>query len=129
MIVPGETELTAPYWEGARKGELRLQWCLEEELFSHYDEHRAAIESSINKARGLDLSAILTPAEEPDEFLGSYAVHDQDHELEDALDNELMQLAQPAIDGKGPVRKTLNIVNTNQLLKSVLKAVTLNGMY
>ena len=27
MIVPGETELTAPYWEGARRGELRLQWC------------------------------------------------------------------------------------------------------
>jgi uncharacterized OB-fold protein len=27
MIVPGETELSAPYWEGARAGELRLQWC------------------------------------------------------------------------------------------------------
>lgn len=27
MIVPAETELTAPYWEGARRGELRLQHC------------------------------------------------------------------------------------------------------
>jgi len=27
MIVPGETDLTAPYWDGARAGELRLQWC------------------------------------------------------------------------------------------------------
>lgn len=29
MIVPGVTELSAPYWEGARAGELRLQWCRE----------------------------------------------------------------------------------------------------
>jgi uncharacterized protein len=27
LIVPEETELTAPYWEGARAGELRLQHC------------------------------------------------------------------------------------------------------
>ncbi len=27
MILPAESELTAPYWEGARRGELRLQWC------------------------------------------------------------------------------------------------------
>ncbi len=72
------------------------------------------------KARGLDLSAILTPAAEPEEFLGSYAVHSQDHELEDALDNELMKLAQPAIDGKGRVEKTLNIVNTNRVVGGML---------
>ena len=29
MILPGETELSAPYWEGARRGELRLQTCLD----------------------------------------------------------------------------------------------------
>ena len=27
LIVPEETELTAPYWQGARDGELRLQRC------------------------------------------------------------------------------------------------------
>jgi uncharacterized OB-fold protein len=27
LIVPEETELTAPYWDGARAGELRLQRC------------------------------------------------------------------------------------------------------
>ena len=29
MILPRETELSAPYWEGARRGELRLQTCLD----------------------------------------------------------------------------------------------------
>jgi hypothetical protein len=27
LIVPEETELTKPYWDGARQGELRLQSC------------------------------------------------------------------------------------------------------
>ena len=49
------------------------------------------------KAQGLDLSEMLTPAEEPTEFLGSYAIHEQDHGLNKALDNELIQLAEPAL--------------------------------
>ena len=48
------------------------------------------------KAKGLDLSAIIAPAQQPDEFLGSYAIHDQDHELDKALDNKLIPLAEPA---------------------------------
>ena len=49
------------------------------------------------KAKGLDLSAIIAPAQQPDEFLGSYAIHDQDHELDKALDNKLIRLAEPAL--------------------------------
>ena len=72
------------------------------------------------KADGLDLTTILTPAQEPDEFLGSYAQHDQDHQLERALDNQLMELAQPAIDTGEPVRAELPIVNTNRVVGAML---------
>jgi len=27
MILPTITELSTPYWEGTKRGELRLQWC------------------------------------------------------------------------------------------------------
>ena len=72
------------------------------------------------KARGLDLSEILTRAEEPAEFLGSYAIHEQDHGLEKALDNELMQLAEPAIKRGEKVYHELGIVNTNRVVGGML---------
>ena len=72
------------------------------------------------KAKGLDLSAILTPAQIPDEFLGSYAQHDQDHQLERALDNQLMELAQPAIARGQKVFAEMNIVNTNRVVGAML---------
>ncbi len=72
------------------------------------------------KARGLDLSAILTKAPEPAEFLGSYAIHKQDHELDRALDNELMELARPALERGEKVRHELTIVNTNRVVGGML---------
>ena len=57
------------------------------------------VDAAVNhwKAKGLDLSQILAPAEEPEDFLGSYAQHKQDHDLDMALDNELIRLAEPAL--------------------------------
>ena len=49
------------------------------------------------KADGVDLSTILAPAQIPNEFLGAFAIHDQDHELDKALDNQLIPLAEPAL--------------------------------
>jgi glutamate synthase (NADPH/NADH) large chain len=72
------------------------------------------------KAKGLDLSEILTPAEEPAEFLGSHAIHKQDHALELALDNELMRLAEPAIKQGKKVSHELEIVNTNRVVGAML---------
>jgi len=72
------------------------------------------------KARGIDLSAILTPAQEPPEFLGNYAIHKQDHELEKALDNELMELAEPALKRGEKVYDELTIVNTNRVVGAML---------
>jgi glutamate synthase (NADPH/NADH) large chain len=72
------------------------------------------------KAKGLDLSEMLTPAEQPPEFLGSYAIHEQDHELDKALDIELMQLAEPAIKRGEKVYGELPIVNTNRVVGAML---------
>jgi len=72
------------------------------------------------KAKGLGLTEILTPAEQPPEFLGSYAIHQQDHGLEKALDNELMLLAEPALKRGEAVYHELPIVNTNRVVGGML---------
>jgi len=72
------------------------------------------------KARGIDLSEILTRVQEPPEFLGCYAIHKQDHGLERALDNQLIELAQPALQRGEKVYDELTIVNTNRVVGGML---------
>jgi len=72
------------------------------------------------KTSGLDLSALLKPAERPPEFLGSYAIHRQDHGLDKAIDNELMKLALPVIQNGGRLYDELTIVNTNRVVGAML---------
>ena len=72
------------------------------------------------KASGLDLAAMLAPAQEPEEFLGAYAIHDQDHQLDRALDNKLIRLAQPALTEGKQVRAQMPIVNTNRVVGAML---------
>jgi glutamate synthase (NADPH/NADH) large chain len=72
------------------------------------------------KAKGLDLSQILAPAKIPAEFLGAYAIHEQDHQLDRALDNQLMTLAEPAIQSGEKVFAELPIVNTNRVVGGML---------
>ena len=72
------------------------------------------------KAKGLDFSAVLAKAPEPENCLGVYRIHDQDHGLAHALDNKLIELAEPAIaDGK-PVHCELPIVNVNRVVGGML---------
>ena len=72
------------------------------------------------KADGIDLSEMLMPATEPTEFLGSYAIHKQDHELDKSLDNQLIKLAEPALKEGRKVRESLPIVNTNRVVGGML---------
>jgi glutamate synthase (NADPH/NADH) large chain len=72
------------------------------------------------KAKGLDLTSLLTPADEPPEFLGAYAIHEQDHMLEHAIDNELMELALPHIRSGEKLYDELTIVNTNRVVGAML---------
>ena len=72
------------------------------------------------KAQGLDLSMILAPAKIPPEFLGAYAQHQQDHQLDRALDNKLIELAEPALERGEKVSAEMDIVNTNRVVGAML---------
>ncbi len=72
------------------------------------------------KASGLDLSQILAPAREPEDCLGVYAMHAQDHGLDAALDNELIRLAEPALARGEPVRANLPLKNVNRVVGGML---------
>jgi glutamate synthase (NADPH/NADH) large chain len=72
------------------------------------------------KAKGIDLSSVLTKAIEPDNCLGVYCLHDQDHGLENALDNRLIQLAEPALARGDKVREELTIQNVNRVVGGML---------
>ena len=72
------------------------------------------------KARGIDLTEMLSPPSEPPEFLGAYAVHSQNHGLDKALDNRLIELAEPALSRGEKVFHELPIVNTNRVVGSML---------
>jgi len=72
------------------------------------------------KTNGVDLTAILTPVQEPKDFLGSFAIHSQDHELDKALDNKLIALSEPALNDGSKVDAELPIVNTNRVVGAML---------
>ena len=72
------------------------------------------------KSRGIDLSLVLTKAAEPEQFLGSYQVHEQDHGLDKALDNKLIAFAAPALTRGEKVYQEIPIVNTNRVVGGML---------
>ena len=72
------------------------------------------------KAKGLDFSAILEPATKPENCLGVYRIHDQDHGLAHAIDNKLIEYAKPAIERGERVYRELPIVNVNRVVGGML---------
>jgi len=72
------------------------------------------------KADGLDLSSILAPAERPHDAVNVRCTQKQDHGLEKALDNKLMDLAAKAIHDGEKVRFELPIVNTNRTVGTMM---------
>jgi glutamate synthase (NADPH/NADH) large chain len=72
------------------------------------------------KADSLDLSAILAPAQKPHKDVQVRGMIAQDHGLEKALDNQLLQLSQGALESAEPVRHELPIVNTNRTVGTTL---------
>ena len=73
------------------------------------------------KASGLNLSAILHKPQVPEHF-GTRKTIEQDHGLERALDNQLIELAQPAITAGKPVRIEMPIRNVNRTVGTMLSA-------
>jgi glutamate synthase domain-containing protein 3 len=72
------------------------------------------------KADDLDLSAILAPAQKPHDAVEVRHMMAQDHGLEKALDNKLLELAEETLDSGKPVRHELAIVNTNRTVGTTL---------
>ena len=72
------------------------------------------------KSDGLDLTAILTPAQKPHADVQVYCTQAQDHQLDKALDNTLLELAEPALEHREPVEHELPIVNTNRTVGTIL---------
>ena len=71
--------------------------------------------------RGLDLSPILHMPDAPEEF-ARRRVRGQDHGLEKALDNRLIELCRQAIDNMEPAEHRLPIRNVNRTVGTMLGA-------
>ncbi len=72
------------------------------------------------KASGLDLSAILEPAQVVFEGTEFYCTQKQDHGLDKALDQELIRLAAPALEKGEKVAIEHEIINTNRVVGTML---------
>ena len=72
------------------------------------------------KADGLDLRPILSPAQKAHPDIGVLCTRKQDHSLHLALDNKLIELAEPAIKRGETVQIDLPIINTNRTVGTTL---------
>ena len=72
------------------------------------------------KARGLDFSSMLTPAEIVYEGTEVYQTIEQDHALDKALDNVLIEKAQPALLRGEKVHIESDIININRVVGTML---------
>ena len=79
------------------------------------------------KADGLDLTPILAPAQKPHPNAEVYCTREQDHGLQLALDNRLIDLARPALERGDRVRGELLIVNTNRTVGTMLSNRVVNA--
>jgi glutamate synthase domain-containing protein 3 len=82
-------------------------------------EAREAIEHW--KARGLDLTEILHRPEVPD-TIPIHCTMPQDHGLDRALDNELIERCMPALESQTPIEMDLRIRNVNRTVGTMLSA-------
>jgi glutamate synthase (NADPH/NADH) large chain len=72
------------------------------------------------KADGLDLTPLLSMARKPHDKVEVRCTTKQDHGLEKALDNRLIELSQPTLTDGTPVVIELPIVNTNRTVGTTL---------
>jgi glutamate synthase (NADPH/NADH) large chain len=72
------------------------------------------------KASGLDLSPLLVPAVKPHPAADVYCTREQDHRLNLALDNRLIELSRKSIEQGEKTRFEIPIVNTNRTVGTML---------
>jgi len=72
------------------------------------------------KSDGLDLSPILTPARKPHDGVQVYCTISQNHALEKALDNKLIEMSRPALDHGEKVYVESTVRNINRTVGTLL---------
>jgi glutamate synthase (NADPH/NADH) large chain len=72
------------------------------------------------KADGLDLAPILAPAFRPHDDVDVRCTKSQDHGLDKAIDNQLVELAGPALTNGEKVEIRMPIINTNRTVGTIL---------
>ncbi|EPS62913.1 hypothetical protein M569_11874, partial [Genlisea aurea] len=75
---------------------------------------------SNEKLKNINLSLLLRPAADIRPDAAQYCVQKQDHGLEQALDNELISLAEPALQKRLPVYIESTICNVNRAVGTML---------
>ena len=90
------------------------------DLVGRTDLFRSALAVQNETTEGLDLSAVLQPAVRRHEEVQVVQTIEQDHALDGALDNELIERARPALEHGSRVRIDLPIVNTQRTVGAML---------
>ncbi|MGB0742025.1 MAG: glutamate synthase-related protein, partial [Planctomycetaceae bacterium] len=72
------------------------------------------------KAKTLDLSPILTPAEKPHANVQTYCTIDQDHSLDTVRDMELLEKCESALKSGESVRVEVDVINTDRSFGTIL---------
>ncbi|MCY3970282.1 MAG: glutamate synthase-related protein, partial [Acidobacteria bacterium] len=90
------------------------------ELVGRTDLFQPELAVRNEKTEGLDLSAVLQPAVRRHERVEVTKTIEQDHALEYALDNELIERARPALERGSRVRIDLPIENTQRTVGTML---------
>lgn len=90
------------------------------EMIGRVDCLEASNDSEHWKQSGIDLSMLLTPAEKPHEHVEVHQTIKQDHGLDEALDNQLIELAQDALENGNKVDIELPVININRVVGTML---------
>jgi glutamate synthase (NADPH/NADH) large chain len=106
--------------EEARQIMAKLGFRTIDEMVGRVDALDASDAISHWKSDGLDLTPILTAAAKPHDKVEVICKIKQDHGLEKALDNKLLELAKSALENGDKVYEELDIVNTNRTVGTIL---------
>ena len=90
------------------------------EMIGRVDVLEANIAIDHWKEKGIDLTALLTPAVKPREGVEVYRTQAQNHGLEKALDNEIIKRAKATLESGEKVYMQLPVVNTNRVVGTML---------
>ena len=122
-LFPGQPEHVVNFFmfiaEEAREIMANLGFRTYAEMIGQSDRLKMKTAVDHWKAQGLDFSRVLYKPE-PAPGVAISNTEEQQHNLEVALDNELIEQAQPALDHAEPVRIELPIVNTNLTVGAML---------